>query len=227
MVTTRGVGGTGGAERYQEEDASSAAQAAGATEKAAEAETARSRRADSRRTGRLLVQPQVDNAIGGDPKERERRLERSKARRTKAPKRVKGGKSFKPSTVAKGSSGGVTKAGELVIRDEVAFTKVWAEVNSRRFPPPAPPTTIDFKKDMVLAVFLGARSSGGYSIEVASARQRKDGALEVSVRRTAPEPGRVTTQALTQPYHLVTVPRLPKDAAVVFVDTAAASSRKE
>lgn len=89
-----------------------------------------------------------------------------------------------------------------VVRDNVAWSKLWSEVQDmRRLAPP-----VDFERQMVLFVALGERRSGGYSIEIARA-EVVEGTLVVHVRETGPEPGGIRTMALTAPLHAVMVPR--------------------
>lgn len=89
-----------------------------------------------------------------------------------------------------------------VIRDNAAWTKLWAEVqDQRRLAPP-----VDFERQMVLFVALGERRSGGFAIEVARA-EVVEGTLVVHVRETGPAPGAIRTMALTAPFHAVALPR--------------------
>ena len=65
---------------------------------------------------------------------------------------------------------------------------------------------VDFKKNMVLAVFLGAKPSGGHSVRVTGVT-RSGAGLTVLVRPAAPAPDAITPAVITSPYHLVVVPR--------------------
>lgn len=73
--------------------------------------------------------------------------------------------------------------------------------------------TIDFGKDMLVAVFLGERSSGGYGIEVSRIIETQD-AVEVTVIEASPGSGCPVTLALTQPYHIVKIRKT--DKRVIF-----------
>lgn len=67
---------------------------------------------------------------------------------------------------------------------------------------------------MVIGLFLGQKSTGGYSVEIT--RAELDGAnLRVFYRQGNPPPGAMLTQALTQPYHLVRFSR--SESAPVFI----------
>jgi hypothetical protein len=68
---------------------------------------------------------------------------------------------------------------------------------------------------MVIAVTMGRRSTGGYSIEITRV-ERVGNRLRVEVTRTAPPRGAMTIQALTAPFHFVAVPA--SDLPVRFVE---------
>jgi hypothetical protein len=65
---------------------------------------------------------------------------------------------------------------------------------------------VDFSKEVVVAVFLGTRSSAGYGVEIVRAREEGP-VLVVSYKETRPAPDSVTAQILTSPYHIVAIPR--------------------
>lgn len=62
--------------------------------------------------------------------------------------------------------------------------------------------TMDFSKEMVLAVFQGKKSTGGYNIKIKNILETKD-TLEVYIKETCPSEDMIVTQAFTSPYHLV------------------------
>jgi hypothetical protein len=98
------------------------------------------------------------------------------------------------------------------IRQQGLFTLTnpgeWAQHWSRMTGRPAQeaPGGIDWNSQILLAVHLGTRSSGGFSVKVA--RVERDGALGIvrAIEET-PVPGSIVTQALTSPYVIVKVPR--------------------
>lgn len=102
----------------------------------------------------------------------------------------------------------------LVVRDQSAWIAAWGSLWPRGAPIPAPPA-IDFTKDMVVLAALGARSTGGYSILVDSARATAKGVV-VFIGTSAPGKHCVTTQAFTQPVDIARLPR--SDDPVAFVD---------
>ncbi len=70
---------------------------------------------------------------------------------------------------------------------------------------------------MIVAVFSGEKRTGGFEIEIARIEQAQAARrLRVSVRVTSPAPGAMRAQALTQPYHIVTLTKI--DLPVVFYE---------
>jgi PrcB C-terminal len=67
---------------------------------------------------------------------------------------------------------------------------------------------------MVVALFMGERPTGGFAIEVTRI-ERTDSGLSVHYRTTRPDPAAMQPQALTQPFHLIALPR--SDDPVTFV----------
>ena len=65
---------------------------------------------------------------------------------------------------------------------------------------------VDFDTQIVLAAMQGPKSTGGYAISIMRAFQ--DGTqIRIEVDVVEPEPGSMTIQVLTSPYHLVTAER--------------------
>jgi hypothetical protein len=118
-----------------------------------------------------------------------------------------------------GEYGGIEEAARRAVRDAQAWAKLWAELQKIVEPVPALPE-VDFERQMVLAVFLGQRSSGGHSVRIESVKRDGD-ELAVSVSVRSPPPGGMVTMALTQPYDIVVVERF--DGPVRFEEQAAAA----
>jgi len=94
---------------------------------------------------------------------------------------------------------GISESRRLVIRDANAWAGFWAELGVGERP------SVDFTKDLVLAVASGQHPTGGYGIEIQRVTQN-GGELSVEVKETSPGPNCVTTSALTQPVDVVLVP---------------------
>jgi len=101
--------------------------------------------------------------------------------------------------------------GGYVIKTEEAWTSLKNRAGLTREWWQAP--TIDFNQHMVIAVFQGQKSSGGFSITVTDVVEYED-RLKVFVTETSPGPDDFVTQALTQPAHIIKLERIEKE--VVF-----------
>ncbi len=97
---------------------------------------------------------------------------------------------------------------QRVITNNVDWQQLWGRMYAQESPMPELPK-IDFGQKMVLADFLGTRSSSGYIIEISDVKV-SDSILEVSVLESTPGRNCLTTQALTQPFHVALIPRWEK-----------------
>jgi len=104
--------------------------------------------------------------------------------------------------LAKGQHSLQTEQQFEVITGQAQFRHLWSQFDAG-----APPA-LDFTRETAIAVFMGERPTGGYAIHVDSVT-RSDGVLLVAVVLQAPGPECMTTQALTQPYEMVSVPTGP------------------
>ena len=101
----------------------------------------------------------------------------------------------------KGPMSQVDGARQAVARSSTEWDALWRQHAGDRARP-----AVDFSKDMAVAVFLGTRSSSGFSVEIVGAREEGP-ALVVMYRESRPQPGTVAAQVLTAPYHIVAVPK--------------------
>jgi hypothetical protein len=106
-------------------------------------------------------------------------------------------------TVAKGYQSGVREPLEAIVRNQNDWSELWGKHTSAEASPPLLPV-IDFDKELVVAVFLGHKPTGGHEVEIVSAEKANEGLLVFFVERQ-PKPGSVVTQAFTQPFHIVRI----------------------
>jgi protease stability complex PrcB-like protein len=106
-------------------------------------------------------------------------------------------------TIAKGVRSGIREPSQIGIRSQSDWLKLWRQHGSTSTTP-APVPNIDFDKEIVVAVFLGERPTGGYAVEISSA-EVTDASLTVFVKETSPNPGAIVTQGFTQPFHIVRI----------------------
>jgi hypothetical protein len=69
------------------------------------------------------------------------------------------------------------------------------------------PPYVDFTQSMVIAFFMGEQPTSGYGASIVSVAARED-RLVVEVETEVPPRGAAALYVLTQPFHLVEVPRL-------------------
>ena len=90
---------------------------------------------------------------------------------------------------------------QAVIKTPAEFEALW-----RTHAPGRPAPSVDFNKNMVLAVFLGSRPSGGFAVQITSAERVGD-ALVVTWSERRPGPDSMAAQVMTAPAQMVAVPR--------------------
>ncbi len=104
-----------------------------------------------------------------------------------------------------GGQSGVAERSFRVIGDERAFRALYAAVHANRMPSPRPPG-VEFDAHVVLAAFLGTRSTGGHHTGFGPVTV-EGGVARVSVAEESPPAGAVLTQATTTPYAMATLAR--------------------
>ncbi len=112
-------------------------------------------------------------------------------------------------TISRSGFGGLNEQGDYVINSEGEWSELLNRTRIRFQEPPS----IDFSKNTVIAVFLGTRSTGGYTIEIKDIVETDDEVM-VYVEETSPGPGENVIMAVTQPYHIVKTKKITKE--VVF-----------
>lgn len=106
-------------------------------------------------------------------------------------------------TIAKGSRSGVREPSQIAIRSQSEWQKLWRQHTSTSTAP-VPLPTVDFDKEIVIAVFLGEKPTGGYGVEISGA-EVADGSVTIFVKETSPKPGAIVTQTINQPFHIVRI----------------------
>lgn len=94
----------------------------------------------------------------------------------------------------------IKTAGNRVISDRATYEKFWEEHSGTGSLPPE----VDFGTETVLAVFFGQKSTGGYSIRITSVKL-SGSELVVSYHETEPEKGKLNSQVLNAPAHIVKI----------------------
>ena len=102
----------------------------------------------------------------------------------------------------------------VVARTELAWNRLWAELSR------SPPVTFDSDNQIVIAVFLGLRRTGGFAVNISTT---EDGPVfyTVNVTENKPAPEAMVTQALTTPYVIRIVPHSDRPVMIQCADAAA------
>jgi uncharacterized protein (TIGR03067 family) len=111
-----------------------------------------------------------------------------------------------------GSHSGETKPEQIVVRTEKEWALVWKKSQDSR--ELLTPPKVDFDKEMVLAVFLGSKPSGGHAIAITEVACDKL-EMSVQVRTTLPTGNGAVELKETRPYCLVVVQRF--DGVISFL----------
>lgn len=94
--------------------------------------------------------------------------------------------------------GGRDKKSTVVVKSHSELAALYKELGWSNVP------TIDFSQNNVVALFMGQKNSGGYSIGVRKVTVEDDTAI-LNVVETSPEG--TATMALTAPYCIVVIPK--------------------
>src|SRR5829696_2876431 len=94
-------------------------------------------------------------------------------------------------TVAQGSRSGIEEHREAIVRTAAEWQALWKIHGASTSPP-----VIDFANDMVVAIFLGTRPTGGYRVEITAAHPEAQ-SLVVDYVERRPGADDIVSQALT------------------------------
>lgn len=99
---------------------------------------------------------------------------------------------------------GANGAENLVVTDDAGWNSLVARHSNL-----SSVTKPDFNKSIVLAVFMGLKSTGGYSTQITNIHRPASGDISVFYDSKSPAPGTIVTQAFTAPYHVVKIDKIP------------------
>ena len=98
-----------------------------------------------------------------------------------------------------------------VLRTEEVYASFWERLHADRSSVPERPP-VDFDEEVVVAIVLGQRPSGGYSVAIDEVLANDAGGrIQVQFTETVPGDGCLVTAALTSPYVLATVEAQEED----------------
>ncbi|TVR74545.1 MAG: protease complex subunit PrcB family protein [Marinilabiliales bacterium] len=105
--------------------------------------------------------------------------------------------------ITRGPFCGVEQQQNIAVTDNAHWKELWTTVQRNRHPADDLPE-IDFSRQTIICVFLGTRSTGGYSVEILGASLQGD-TLTVLYTTESPAPGDMVSMAITHPCHIVSV----------------------
>ena len=120
---------------------------------------------------------------------------------------------LKITVLAGGSFCGIEKAGDIIITSGEDWENLWEKVQNGTYPKKQLPE-VDFSRETVLAVFMGTRSTGGYSIEIIRVYKKND-VIKAVAQTSSPAPGDLVTTVITQPFHIVKINTSEKTIEIV------------
>lgn len=104
-------------------------------------------------------------------------------------------------SIAQGDMSDQQTARQAIVRTAEDWKALWSDHSPNQVLP-----EIDFASQMVVGVFLGTKPTDGWEVEVVGVQGDED-ALVVQYAVRQPRRGQMVAQILTQPFHLVAVPR--------------------
>lgn len=119
--------------------------------------------------------------------------------------------------ITKGGNSGYTKKERIVIKNKEDFEKMWQNLYINFSDKPQVPD-VDFEKQTIIGVFFGEYMSGGSSIGVKSVSSNDEG-IVVTVEEITPGSNCVTTDVITQPYQIISIPKVTSAVKFVTINT--------
>ena len=98
------------------------------------------------------------------------------------------------------------------------FNQFWKQLDVTGSAAP----TVDFTKNMVIAVVDKNESSGGYTLKITDVTLF-DNALEVDIKRELPAPDCMVSAILTQPFDIVIIPSTAAQKVSLSINTKVVS----
>lgn len=118
------------------------------------------------------------------------------------------------SVLASGANAAQQERLAAVATSQEELEELWSRVAQTRVPQPDPPE-VRFDSQTAVAIFMGQRPSGGYSIEVdAACRIDTSGTVHLCYTASEPPEDAIVTMALTSPYAFVLIGEPAADIVV-------------
>ena len=120
--------------------------------------------------------------------------------------------------LVEGSSSFIQDEVSEIVREPAAWEALWKRhMGKEGEVAPA----VNFKWEMAVCVFVGARPTGGYRVSITRMEESADAlSLDVHVELSAPAAWQAVTQAITQPYHCARAPRSERSLQLVHTEAS-------
>lgn len=109
-------------------------------------------------------------------------------------------------TLAQDFYGGMTESKFMTIKNKKDLDTLYNLINTGKIPKSETPK-INFDKETVVALFLGERTSGGYSIWVENVLSVNN-IITINYKIKTPKRGEMVTSVMTQPYYIIKIPKV-------------------
>ena len=103
--------------------------------------------------------------------------------------------------LAQGNESGIEQQHFEIIKDAIAFQKLW-DLNFQTVSPKPPPPKVDFSNEMVIAAFAGIKNTGGYELKLTKINNYSD-SVQIDLSLLAPDGDCMVSGTLTQPFIFV------------------------
>ncbi len=117
-------------------------------------------------------------------------------------------------TVFQNWSSGHGERKQYVINAGENWNELWLEFTSNITPTPFFPPP-DFDSYTVIAFFAGTKPTGGYEVEITEVLEASD-KIYIKLTETSPGIECVVFEAITEPYHIIKIPKTDKEIEFIL-----------
>lgn len=110
-----------------------------------------------------------------------------------------------------GTNTEIEREQQKIIKSPEEWSDLWTEM----FPTEMIAPATDFSKKDIIAVFMGRRNTGGYSIKIKEVIDKEE-YIEIHVEEYSPSENCFVTQVLTNPYNIIEIQKFEKEAKFIF-----------
>jgi hypothetical protein len=118
------------------------------------------------------------------------------------------GKTINFTAIKSGENSNYTQFTTIEINNFKELSNVWGNFFAKYDRKPPIPS-IDFEKNRLIAVALGERNSGSYSIQVISILETKNN-INIVIKENKPGPSCTTSSVMVYPFQLIEIPQPSK-----------------